>query len=286
MMTIVAAIQIASTSNVHENLENASQWIVKAAENGAKIVVLPEEFLTLRLTPEEKKTIAETYLHGPIQKALGSLALKNKIWIIAGTLPLRMENSEKVSSSCLVFNDQGECVGRYDKIHLFDVTLSEDEKYHESELVSPGKSIEVLTTPYGKIGIAICYDVRFPELFRAMMLKGADMVVLPSAFTRLTGSVHWEALIKARAIENLCYMIAPGQAGLRLNQKKTHGHSIIIDPWGEVLGCLPEGEGIVLANIDLAKMSQIRKSFPAHQHFQSEIFEELVKLSKKSKDQN
>lgn len=283
-MTLVAAVQIASTPDIQFNLENASEWIAKAAKNGVQIAVLPEEFISLSLTPEEKLAMAETYQHGPLQDALSKIAQKNKIWVIGGTLPLKTSDKNKVTSSCLVWNDRGEPVGRYDKIHLFDVMVDEDEIYKESDLVQAGNKIEVLATPFGKIGIAICYDLRFPELFRVMMLKGADIIVLPSAFTNITGMVHWESLLKARAIENLCYVVAPGQVGMRRNQKKTHGHSIIIDPWGAVLDCLDQGEGLVLGKIDLEKMYQIRKIFPAHLHYQPFVSQELATLSESSKN--
>ncbi|HRE32745.1 MAG TPA: carbon-nitrogen hydrolase family protein, partial [Candidatus Berkiella sp.] len=207
---------------------NACEKIEKAALHGAKMAVLPEEFISLVLTPAEKLRIAENYLEGLIQKTLASTAKKNNIWIVGGTLPLLSDDKDKVYSSCLVWNNQGECVARYNKIHLFDVTVESGESYFESERIKAGNDMAVLETPFGKVGIAICYDLRFPELFRLMALNGAQIIVLPSAFTINTGKVHWEILIRARAIENLCYVIAPDQVGIRLSGHGTYGHTMII----------------------------------------------------------
>ncbi|MFI4937678.1 MAG: carbon-nitrogen hydrolase family protein [Candidatus Berkiellales bacterium] len=288
-MTKIAAIQMASATNVDENLKMTAHWVSEAAKQGAECAVLPEEFMTLGLTIAEKRAIAEPFGKGFIQQQLAKIAQDNAIWLIAGTLPIRDQHQEidqdqdqdqdqdksRVFSSCLTWDPKGQLRARYDKIHLFDVAVGKGEEYHESELILPGDHIEVLPTPFGKIGMAICYDLRFPELFRALMLKGAEVMVLPSAFTVTTGQVHWETLLKARAIENLCYIVAPGQVGLRANGKKTYGHSMIINPWGEILGRLESEPGILVAEIDLAKLAEIRQRFPALQHTRSFVMASL-----------
>lgn len=278
-MALIAAIQMASTKDVQENLQLACQAIENAAKAKARMVVLPEEFISLLLTPEQKLTTAEPYGEGPLQQALAQAAKKNKIWIIAGTLPLLSPAKNKILSSALTFNDKGECVGRYDKIHLFDVTVKEGESYFESERVSGGESTCVVDTPLGKVGVAICYDLRFPELFRLMMLKGAEIIVLPSAFTVNTGRAHWETLLRARAIENLCYVVAPDQVALRLSGHGTYGHSMIVGPWGDVLASATDKPEMITAEIDIEKLKTIRKQFPAVSHCRPFLMKDLAKLS-------
>lgn len=278
-MTLIAAVQMASTNDVKHNVAMACERIEEAALAGAKMAVLPEEFASLLLTPEEKRSMTERYLEGPIQKTLANAAKKNKIWLVGGTLPLESATKNKIFSSCLIWDDQGECQAQYNKIHLFDVTVANGESYNESERISGGKSVTIVNTPFGKVGVAICYDLRFPELFRLLMLKGADIIVVPSAFTYNTGKVHWEVLLKARAIENLCYIVAPNQSAVRLSGHRTYGHSMIVGPWGDVLACLPENAGLVMAEIDLAKMKQIRKNFPSHKHGRHFLIQNLAKQS-------
>jgi len=253
-----------SRHNINNNIETACQFIGKAAKRGAKLAVLPEEFATLSLTPEEKLKIAEMYDNGPIQQALSSCAKKNKIWVIGGTIPIKNEGN-KIFARCIVWNEHGEGISHYDKIHLFDVKVG-DQDYQESKLVQPGDKLVVVDSPLGKIGLAICYDVRFPELFRELMLKGAEMVVLPSAFTIKTGTDHWEILLKARAIENLYYLIAPAEVGVRANSLGTYGHSIIIGPWGNTLAISENKPGVIFAEIDLEEMKKLRSQFPALTH--------------------
>lgn len=281
MQTQFAAIQMASTHDPQENLSSAILLIEQAAKKGAQCVALPEEFLTLGLTPALKRQWAEPFKNGAFQKALARCAKQNQIWLIGGTIPLKAEGSNKVTSSCLVWDSQGDCVFRYDKIHLFDVKVGDEEEYRESAQVEPGSDIAVFESPFGKIGLAICYDLRFPELFRSLMLKGAQILVLPSAFTIPTGKIHWEVLIKARAIENLCYVIAPGEVGLRQNGLGTYGHSMIVNPWGEILDSIDNEQGIIIANIDLEKLKKIRQQFPALSHMQSFVCELLAKEIKK-----
>lgn len=278
-MTMMAAIQMASTKEVAHNLKLACQAIEKAALAGAKLVVLPEEFISLLLTLDEKLTIAEPYLEGPIQQALAQVAKKNKIWVVGGTIPLQTPSKKKVYSSCLVWNDKGECVARYNKIHLFDVTVEQGESYNESERVTGGTSDCVLDTPFGKLGLAICYDLRFPELFRLMMLKGAEIMVLPSAFTVNTGKAHWEVLIRARAIENQCYVVAPDQVAIRLSGHGTFGHSMIVGPWGEVLASATDKPEMITAQIDIEKLKTLRKQFPAVSHYRPFLMKELANIS-------
>lgn len=282
-MTLIAAVQMASTKDIKQNIDMACDSIEQAALAGAKMAVLPEEFVSLLLTPEEKRAITERYLEGPIQKALADAAKKNNIWVVGGTIPLESTEKNKIFSSCLVWDNQGKCQARYNKIHLFDVTVASGESYNESERLTGGQTVTVFDTPFGRVGTAICYDLRFPELFRLLMLKGADIIVVPSAFTYNTGKVHWEVLLKARAIENLCYIVAPNQVAVRLSGHRTYGHSMIVGPWGDVLGCLPENPGLIMADIDLAKMKQIRQNFPAHTHSRHFLIENLAKQSEEVK---
>lgn len=278
-MTLIAAVQMASTNDVKHNVAMACDQIAAAAKAGARMAVLPEEFVSLLLTPEEKRAMTERYLDGPIQQALSNAAKQNKIWVVGGTLPLQSTTKDKIFSSSLVWDDQGECQARYNKIHLFDVTVASGESYNESERICGGETVTVVNTPFGKVGLAICYDLRFPELFRLLMLKGADIIVVPSAFTYNTGKVHWEVLLRARAIENLCYIVAPNQVAVRLSGHRTYGHSMIVGPWGDVLGCLPENPGLVMAEVDLLKMQQIRKNFPSHTHGRRFLIQHLAKQS-------
>lgn len=199
----------------------------------------------------------------PIQDFLKRTAKKHGIWLIGGSVPLASPDANKIFNSCLVFNDLGEQVGRYDKIHLFGLNLG-NEHYHEEKTITHGKTIEVINTPFGTIGLSICYDLRFPELYRAMGV--VDMIMIPSAFTETTGKAHWETLVRARAIENLCYVVAPAQGGYHVSGRETHGNSMIVDPWGVVLDHLPRGSGVIMANINLQFLANIRKSLPALSH--------------------
>ncbi len=270
----IAAIQVASENNVQKNVQMACALIESAAKKGAKLAVLPEEFATLGLTTKEKRLIMEPFKEGPLQKTLADCAKQHQIWLVGGTLPIK-ENGEKPCSSTLVWNAAGECVARYNKIHLFDVNVGKDE-YRESDNVQAGETITVVETPFGKLGLAICYDLRFPELFRALMLKGAEIFVLPSAFTVPTGQAHWEILLRARAIENLCYMVAPGECGKRADNRPTFGHSMIVNPWGEVLAKASNFADVIIADIDLQKQKEIRMQFPAHQHISRRVLSALA----------
>ena len=258
---------MASGPNVKANLEEAEKLIKTAVQQDAKLIVLPENFAIMGLSEVDKVTIAEPFGEGPIQQFLAQQASKHGIWIVGGTVPIESGVTGKVYSACLLYNDSGEVVARYDKIHLFDVVLEDnDESYNESETIESGDDVVVVDTPFGKLGLAICYDLRFPELFRAMADVGMEVCVLPSAFTSLTGKAHWESLLRARAIENLCYVIAPDQGGYHISGRETHGDSMIVDPWGVVLNRLPHGTGVVVSDIDLEKLRKTRKNFPALQH--------------------
>mgnify|MGYP001826859324 FL=1 len=266
-MSVVAAVQMASGPNVKANLEEAEKLIKTAVQQDAELVVLPENFAIMGLSEMDKVAIAETVGEGPIQQFLSQQANKHGVWIVGGTIPLESTVTGKVYSASLLYNDNGDVVARYDKIHLFDVVLEDSkESYNESETIESGDDIVVVDTPFGKLGMAVCYDLRFPELFRAMADVGMEVCVLPSAFTSLTGRAHWESLLRARAIENLCYMVAPDQGGYHKNGRETYGDSMIIDPWGVVLNRLPHGTGVVVSDIDLEKLRKTRKNFPALQH--------------------
>ncbi|MCS5709020.1 carbon-nitrogen hydrolase family protein [Candidatus Berkiella cookevillensis] len=269
---IIALIQVASIASVEQQLERVEYYLAKAQQAKAQLVVLPEEFLTLHLSPVEKLSLQETFEKGPLQQKIKQLAQKYKLWIVAGTLPIKSENKERFYSSCLVFNPEGEIKARYDKIHLFDVEIEGGkETYLESAYVVPGNNIVTLKLPFAHIGLAICYDLRFPELFRAMVNHGTDIFILPSAFTIRTGEKHWETLIKARAIENLSFFLACNHVGLRKNGEGTYGHSMVIDPWGEKIDGLIQSEGMVVASLDLKSLRQLRQKFPALSHQQKFI---------------
>jgi nitrilase len=258
---------MASGPNVKANLEEAERLIKTAVQQDAELVVLPENFAIMGLTEADKVAIAETAGDGQIQQFLSRQAQKRGIWIVGGTVPIESGVTGKVFSASLLYNDSGEMVARYDKLHLFDVLLEDsNESYNESETIEPGDDVVVVDTPFGKLGMAVCYDLRFPELFRAMADLGMEICVLPSAFTNLTGRAHWESLLRARAIENLCYMIAPDQGGYHKNGRETHGDSMIVDPWGVVLNRLPHGTGVVVSSIDLEKLRKTRQNFPALRH--------------------
>jgi nitrilase len=259
----MAAIQMASSTNVSSNLVEAKRLIEIAAKQGAKIVVLPEYFCIMGAKDFDKVTIREKPNEGPIQDFLAKTAKQFKIWIIAGSIPMISNFPNKVRNSCLVYNDKGIQVARYDKIHLFGLDLG-TEHYHEENTIEPGDKVVTVDTPFGKIGLSICYDLRFPELYRAM--GEVDIIVVPSAFTETTGKAHWETLVRARAIENLAYVVASAQGGYHLSGRETHGNSMIVDPWGVVLDRLPRGSGVVIANINRDYIKTLRQSLPALKH--------------------
>lgn len=259
----VAAIQMASGPNVSGNLGEARRLIAKAVEQGARLVVLPEFFAIMGMNDTDKVKVREQAGQGQIQDFLSETARHFKIWLVGGSIPLAGSSPDKVRNSCLVFDEHGEQVARYDKIHLFNLELG-NENYHEARTIEPGNQVVVVDSPFGRIGLGICYDLRFPELFRAM--KDVDIIVLPSAFTETTGKMHWEILVRARAVENLAYVIASAQGGYHVNGRETHGNSMVVDPWGRVLDRLPRGSGVVMAEVNPAYKSSLRASLPALSH--------------------
>ena len=259
----VAAVQMASGPNVSANLAEAGRLIQIAAGAGAKLVALPEYFAIMGLKDGDKVKVREQEGKGPIQKFLASQAKKHGIWLVGGSVPLECEIPGKVYNSCLVFDDKGRQVARYDKIHLFGLDLG-NEHYREEATIQPGNSVVVVDSPFGRLGLSICYDLRFPELYRAM--GDVDIILVPAAFTATTGKAHFETLVRARAIENLAYVIAPAQGGYHLSGRETHGDTMIVDPWGNVLDRLPRGSGVVMAGINRAYQDSLRGSLPALRH--------------------
>lgn len=268
-----------SAPEVDANLAMARVLLERARAEGATLAALPENFAIMGRKETDKVAVAEMPGEGPIQAFLGHCARELGLWIIGGTIPLRVENEpERVAAASLVFDDHGRCLGRYDKIHLFDVAIPDrdrpnretpqrDERYRESATVAPGSQPKVIATPLGKIGMAVCYDVRFPELFRVLTEQGAEILSLPSAFTAPTGKAHWELLTRARAVENLCYVLAPAQSGIHPNGRETWGDSLIVDPWGQVLSRVTDaGPGLAVAEIDRTVQQELRERFPALSH--------------------
>ena len=290
-MPKIAAIQMISTPHVGDNCRIIEKLVISAVAQSATCVVLPENFACMAMHDNDIFKVAETWASGPVQDFLYELAQRLNIWIIAGSFPIKSENSEKVSSTCVVIDDMGAVQGRYDKLHLFDVGIPslsssminnlevlqntdvETESYQESATIDSGKEVVVVDTPFGRMGIAICYDLRFPELFRLMQNKGAEIFVIPAAFTKNTGMAHWQLLLRARAVENLCYVVAANQGGCHKNKRQTYGHSMIINPWGKIEQELDEGVGIICHDIDLKSMRELRQKFPCldHQRIDCEI---------------
>jgi deaminated glutathione amidase len=266
-VTCVAAIQMTSCANVERNLAVAGQLLQQAREQGAAVAVLPENFAYMGRTETDKIAIAEAHGDGLIQACLADSARRLGLWLVAGTLPLRLPGETRVAAASLVYDDAGREVARYDKIHLFDVDVpGKQESHRESRAVCPGTEPVTVDTPAGRLGLAVCYDVRFPELFRQLLAQGAEWFTLPSAFTVPTGRAHWELLLRARAVENLCYLVAPAQSGFHENGRETHGDTMIVEPWGRVLARLPRGTGVITAELDLARQRRLRQDFPSVQH--------------------
>lgn len=259
----MAAVQMASGPNVGANLAEAERLIGMAVAAGARLVALPEYFAIMGLKDSDKVAVKEQPGKGPIQKFLATQAKKHGIWLVGGSVPLACDNPKKVFNSCLVYDDKGRQVARYDKIHLFGLSLGA-EHYKEQTTIEPGKQVVVLDTPFGRLGLSICYDLRFPELYRAM--GDVDVILVPAAFTATTGKAHFETLVRARAIENLAYVIAPAQGGYHVSGRETHGDSMIVDPWGNILDRLPRGSGVVVAGINRTYQEGLRQSLPALKH--------------------
>jgi predicted amidohydrolase len=259
----IAGIQMASGPQVSANLSEAERLIEIAVSQDAKLIALPEYFAIMGLKDTDKIKAREEEGEGPIQRFLAKMAKKHRIWLIGGSIPLRASVAGKIRNACLVFDPNGKLAARYDKVHLFGLDLG-NEHFREEDTIEPGEGVVVLETPLGTIGLSICYDLRFPELYRAM--GEVDIIVVPSAFTETTGKAHWETLIRARAIENLCYVLAPAQGGYHLSGRETHGNSMIVDPWGVVLDRLPRGSGVVIASVNFGYQTSLRNSLPALKH--------------------
>lgn len=258
----IAAIQMVSCPDVAENLVRARHWMVEAAARGARLVALPEYFCLLGRGDEDKLAVAEPLGQGPIQEALADAARTLGLWVIGGTLPLRTADPRRVRNASLVYAPDGQLAARYDKIHLFRFDNGR-ERYDEGRVLEAGDTPVALQVEQFRLGLSVCYDLRFPELYRQL---GADLLAVPSAFTYTTGQAHWELLLRARAVENQAFVIAPAQGGEHQNGRRTWGHTMIVDPWGVVLDCLPQGEGLALAELDAARLGEVRAQLPALTH--------------------
>ncbi len=265
-MNRVAAIQMASGPNVEANLDEAGRLIDRAAEAGAQLVGLPENFGLIGMSERDKLAHAEAVGEGPMQDFLSRVARRHGIWLAGGTVPLAIPAGDRIRQSLLMYDPEGRQVARYDKMHLFDVRLEGGETYRESSTIEPGDAPVTVDTPLGRIGLTICYDLRFPELYRHLMEAGASILLVPSAFTKVTGRAHWKPLLRARAIENLAWVIAPAQGGYHANERETWGHTMIVDPWGTVLAEQENGSGVVVADLDPDRLTNTRRNFPSLEH--------------------
>ncbi|MET0517351.1 MAG: carbon-nitrogen hydrolase family protein [Burkholderiaceae bacterium] len=265
----MAAIQMVSGPDVARNLERARHWMAQARAQGAELVALPEYFCLMGMADTDKLALAEEDGEGPIQQAMAGAARELGLWVIAGTQPLRTDDPARVRNSCCVYAPDGSRVARYDKIHLFRFDNGR-EHYDEGRVLDAGSAPVAAQVAGLRVGLSVCYDLRFPELYRGLSFAPGqppcDLISVPAAFTYPTGQAHWELLLRARAVENQAYLIAPAQGGRHENGRRTWGHTMIVDPWGEVLGQLPEGEGLVLAELDTARLAQVRRQLPALQH--------------------
>ena len=259
----VAAVQTVSSGDVSENLAAVERLVAAAVERGAEMVVLPEYFGIFGKRATDKVDARERDGHGPQQDFLARVARERSVWLVGGTIPIASDDPRRVRSASLVFDPQGRRVARYDKIHLFAFSQG-DERYDEAKTIEPGDAPVAFEAPCGRVGLSVCYDLRFPELYRSY--RDVALIVVPSAFTAVTGAAHWHILLKARAIENQCYVLAAAQGGTHPNGRRTWGHSMLIDPWGVVKSVLAEGEGVVAGEIDLGYMQGVRESLPALKH--------------------
>lgn len=259
----IAAVQMVSGPDVAANLATARRLLEDAARRGARLAALPEYFCLMGMQDSDKLALAEADGSGPIQAMLAAAARELGLWIIGGTLPIRSATSERVRNSTLVFSPVGERVARYDKIHLFAFDNGR-EAYDEARVLEPGSQPTAFDAEALRVGLSVCYDLRFPELYRAY--NPCDLLAVPAAFTYTTGQAHWELLLRARAVENQCYVVAPAQGGRHANGRRTWGHSMIVDPWGQVLDVLAEGEGVVVADADPARLAEVRQQLPALGH--------------------
>ncbi|WP_374675542.1 carbon-nitrogen hydrolase family protein [Ideonella sp.] len=265
----IAAVQMVSTPDVARNLEAAGRWVAQAAAQGARLVALPEYFCLMGQRDDDKLAIAEADGDGPIQRFLADSARRHGLWLVGGTLPIRGTTPDHVRNACCVYGPTGERVARYDKIHLFAFDNG-SEHYDEGRVLEAGEQPVAFDVEDEagrlRVGLSICYDLRFPELYRALMQPACDLLVVPAAFTWTTGQAHWELLLRARAVENQCHVLASAQGGQHENGRRTWGHSMVIDPWGEVLAVQAEGEGVAAADAPLARRAAVRRQLPALAH--------------------
>jgi len=259
----VGLVQMVSTPAVAENLEMAGKLVAQAAAQGARLIALPEYFCILGMRDTDKVAAKEKDGAGPIQEFLGAAAKRHGVWLVGGSVPLECSDPGKVRNSCLVYDSEGRRVARYDKIHLFGLDLGA-ERFQEARTIEAGSTPCAIDSPFGRIAVSVCYDVRFPELYRA--LAPMDIILVPSAFTATTGRAHWETLLRARAIENLAWVLAPAQGGTHPNGRQTHGHTMVVDPWGKIVAERTTGAGVVVADIDPEFQANMRKSLPALTH--------------------
>jgi deaminated glutathione amidase len=259
----IAALQTVATPDVERNLETAARLIGEAARQGAQIAALPEYFCLMGQRDTDKLAIAEAPGDGPIQRFLSTQAREHGLWLIGGTLPMRAATPERVRNACCVFAPDGALAARYDKMHLFRFDNGR-ESYDEARVLEAGSEPVALQAGPVRVGLSICYDLRFPELYRALGV--CDLLSVPAAFTHTTGQAHWELLLRARAVENQCYVLAAAQGGMHENGRRTWGHSMVVDPWGEVIAVRPQGEGVVIASIDPERLKAVRRQLPALEH--------------------
>ena len=259
----VAALQMVSRPDRERNLAEAERLIAEAAADGAQLVLLPEYFCFMGFKETDKLSVREPYGDGPIQRFLADAARRHGVWVIGGTLPLTAPEAARVLNTTLVFNPLGEEAARYDKIHLFNFEKG-DESFDEARTIRPGEEVRTFDAPFGRVGLSVCYDLRFPELYRRM--GDCALIVVPSAFTSTTGRAHWETLLRARAVENQCYVLAAAQGGKHENGRRTWGHSMLIDPWGEIVAVRDVGASVVLGAIDPQRIADVRQSLPAWRH--------------------
>jgi deaminated glutathione amidase len=265
-MITLAAVQMVSSHVVDDNLQTAASLISQAAGQGAQLVALPENFALMGMDEADKLAHQERLGDGPLQQFLKDAAKTHGIYLLGGTIPIATGTPDKVFAASLLFSPTGDCLVDYNKIHLFDVTVTEGESHQESKAVMPGKSVITTDTDLGCVGLSVCYDLRFPEMYRQMAVEDVDVICIPAAFTEVTGRAHWEVLCRARAIENLSVVVAPNQGGRHTNGRDTFGHSMVIDHWGQVLACCEKGEGIALAEVDVDAMHERRRTFPVGSH--------------------
>ncbi|MHA6832691.1 carbon-nitrogen hydrolase family protein [Ralstonia pseudosolanacearum] len=262
----VAAIQTVTGIDVDASLARADALLAEAAAQGAQLALLPEYFCMMGRKDSDKVAIREADQDGPIQAFLADAARRHRLWLVGGTLPLWCEDAERVRNTSLAFDPAGQRVARYDKIHLFNFVRGE-ERYDEARTIEPGATPVAFEAPCGRVGMSVCYDLRFPELYRALSAQGnLNLILMPAAFTYVTGAAHWELLLRARAVENQCYVLAAAQGGRHENGRRTWGHSMLVDPWGEIIASVPEGEGVAIGDMDPARLAQVRRDLPALKH--------------------